>query len=80
MQTFKTTLGLSNEGGARVYPLTLNLNRAVTPAKNVKLYAVNIHSIRLKTNREMTFKTATQAAEFIESMNDSIYFLVNIIK
>ena len=80
MRQFKTTLGLTNEGGARVTPLTLNLDRAAKPAKNIKLYTVNIHSIRLKTDREMTFKTATQAAEFIESMNDSIYFLTNIIK
>lgn len=83
MQTFKTTLGLSNEGGGYAFPLSFSIEpqrRAVTPAKNVKLYAVNVYSIRLKTNRTLTFKSSRQAAEFIELMNDSIYFLTNIIK
>ena len=80
MRQFKTTLGLTNEGGARVTPLTLNIDRAAKPAKNAKLYTVNVYSTWLKTNKTLTFKSSRSAAEFIESMNDSIYFLANIIK
>jgi len=83
MRQFKTTLGLTNEGGAIAIPISFSIEprrKHVTPAKNSKLYAVNIYSIRLKTNRTLTFKSSQQAANFIEMMNDSIYFLTNIIK
>ena len=46
-----TTLGLETSKGAIAFPLSFSIEprrRAVTPAKNVKLYAVNVYSIRLK--------------------------------
>lgn len=83
MRQFKTTLGLTNEGGGYAFPLSFSIEprRAhVTPAKNVKLYAVNVYSIRLKTDTKKLFKTAKMASEYIEQMNKTGIFLTNIIK
>lgn len=75
MGTFKTTLGLTNEGGARVFPLTLHsIGRVTTPAK----FEVLILSTHLKTHKTVSFKTPRMAAEFIEKMNESIYFIARI--
>lgn len=83
MRQFKTTLGLTNEGGGYAFPISFSIEPfkgAVTPAKNSKLYTVNLYSIRLKTNRQLSFDNSQQAANFIEMMNDNQYFIANIIK
>ena len=83
MNTHTTTLGLTNEGGGYAFPISFSIEpqrRAVTPAKNVKLYTVNVYSIRLKTNSLERFRTAKEASQFIERMNKEGIFLTNIIK
>ena len=83
MNTFETTLGLETSKGAIAFPISFSIEpqrRAVTPAKNVKLYAVNVYSIRLKTDTKKLFKTAKMASEYIEQMNKTGIFLTNIIK
>jgi hypothetical protein len=72
---FKTTLGLTNEGGAYVFPLVLN-SEVSAPHKQTK---VLLHSTRLGTDRTLTFNTTRQAAQFIELMNDSVYFEARIL-
>jgi hypothetical protein len=83
MNIFETTLGLTNKGGGYAFPLSFSIEprRAhVKPAKNSKLYVVNLYSIRLKTNIELSFDNSQQAVNFIEMMNDNQYFIANIIK
>ena len=83
MNIFETTLGLETTKGAIAFPISFSIEpirMAVKPAKNVKLYAVNLYSIRLKTNIELSFDNSQQAVNFIEMMNDNQYFIANIIK
>lgn len=83
MQTFKTSLGLTSSKGGVAFPISFSIEpqrKHVSPANNSKVYTVNLYSIRLKTNRELSFKNSQQAANFIEMMNDNQYFIANIIK
>ena len=83
MNTFKTSLGLTNKGGGYAFPISFSIEPfkgAVTPAKNSKLYAVNVYSIRLKTNSLERFRTAKEASQFIERINREGIFIANIIK
>jgi hypothetical protein len=83
MRQFKTTLGLTNEGGGYAFPLSFSIEpirRAVKPAKNVKLYAVNVYSLRHAKNSLERFRTAYQASQFIERINKEGIFIANIIK
>ncbi len=78
-----TTLGLTSAKGAVAFPLSFSIEprrRAVTPAKNVKLYAVNVYSLRHSTNSIERFRTAKEASQFIERINKENIFLANIIK
>jgi hypothetical protein len=69
-----TTLGLTATAKhSRVYPITLEDSPQ-------QVYKVRIKSLRLGTEIIKSFITSTQAANYVESMNDNQYFLVNRIK
>ena len=69
-----TTLGLTTTTKhSRVYPIVLEDSPQT-------VYKVRIKSLRLGTEIIESFITSTQAANFVESMNDNQYFLVNRIK
>ena len=78
-----TTLGLTSSKGGVAFPLSFSIEPfkgAVTPAKNSKLYAVNVYSLRHAKNSSERFRTAKEASQFIERMNKEGIFLTNIIK
>jgi len=78
-----TTLGLETSKGAIAFPLSFSIEprrRAVTPAKNKRLYTVNLYSLRHSTNSIERFRTAKEASQFIERINKENIFLANIIK
>ena len=77
MKTHTTTLGLTTEGGARVYPLTLQSIERVTEPKKVE---VLILSTWINNSSTVSFKTPKMAAEFIERMNESVYFIARLNK
>lgn len=72
MTTFTTSLGLDTQGGY-CFPIVL---RSETPAKTVK---VNLRSTWTETDRTLSFDNLIQAVNFIEMMNDSIYFEARIL-
>ena len=75
MKTHTTTLGLTNEGGAYVFPLTLHsIERDIKPKK----VEVLILSTWTDNSSTVSFKTPKMAAEFIERMNESIYFIARL--